>query len=143
MGHMPDNARPFWPRPELLLSSSRAALTFVLLSVFIDSLGYGIIIPSMAPVIMQLTGQPESLAADWNGYLMAVYALLQFFFAPIFGNLSDRIGRRPVLTTWPSTSVAEPAIGPRVADRPSHRSTISTTACSPSPSRQMSAPAAR
>src|SRR5688572_26875172 len=97
MGHMPDNAPPFWPRPEPLLTSSRAALTFVLLSVFIDSLGYGIIIPSMAPVIMQLTGQPESIAADWNGYLMAVYALLQFFFAPIFGNLSDRIGRRPVL----------------------------------------------
>ena len=70
MGHMPDNARPSWSRPELLLSSSRAALTFVLLSVFIDSLGYGIIIPSMAPVIMQLTGQPESLAADWNGYLL-------------------------------------------------------------------------
>jgi DHA1 family tetracycline resistance protein-like MFS transporter len=82
---------------EHFLTSSRAALTFVLLSVFIDSLGFGIIIPSMAPVIMQLTGQPESSAGTWNGYLMAVYALLQFFMAPIFGNLSDRIGRRPVL----------------------------------------------
>src|SRR4249920_2367150 len=51
----------------------------------------------MAPVIMQLTGKPESIAVEWNGYLMAVYALLQFFMAPIFGNLSDRIGRRPVL----------------------------------------------
>ena len=69
----------------------------MLLSVFIDSLGFGIIIPSMAPVIMELTHQPESIAVGWNGYLMAVYALLQFFMAPIFGNLSDRVGRRPVL----------------------------------------------
>ena len=85
------------PTPGMLLTSSRAALTFVLLSVFIDSLGFGIIIPSLPSVIMQLTGEPVSTAADWGGYLMAVYALLQFFMAPIFGNLSDRFGRRPLL----------------------------------------------
>src|SRR3954466_9668387 len=79
------------------MTSSRAALTFVLLSVFIDSLGFGIIIPSLPSVIMELTGEPVSTAADWGGYLMAVYALLQFFMAPIFGNLSDRFGRRPLL----------------------------------------------
>ena len=79
------------------MTTSRAALVFVLLSVFIDSLGFGIIIPSMAPVIIELTGQPEPIAVKWNGYLMAVYALLQFFMAPVFGNISDRIGRRPVL----------------------------------------------
>jgi len=79
------------------MTSSRAALTFVLLSVFIDSLGFGIIIPSLPSVIMQLTGEPLATAADWGGYLMAVYALLQFFMAPVFGNLSDRFGRRPLL----------------------------------------------
>jgi DHA1 family tetracycline resistance protein-like MFS transporter len=79
------------------MTSSRAALTFVLLSVFIDSLGFGIIIPSLPSVIMQLTGEPLATAADWGGYLMAVYALLQFFMAPVFGNLSDRFGRRPML----------------------------------------------
>ena len=79
------------------MPSSRAALTFVLLSVFIDSLGFGIIIPSLPSVIMELTGEAESYAAVWSGYLMAVYALLQFFLAPIFGNLSDRYGRRPIL----------------------------------------------
>ena len=73
---MPDNARHPHDR------RSRAALTFVLLSVFIDSLGFGIIIPSLPSVIMQLTGEPVSTAADWGGYLMAVYALLQFFMAP-------------------------------------------------------------
>src|SRR3954467_13626450 len=94
---MPDNARPSPPHGPQLLSSSRAALTFVLLSVFIDSLGFGIIIPSMPSVITQLTGEPLSTAADWGGYLLAVYALLQFFMAPVFGNLSDRFGRRPLL----------------------------------------------
>jgi MFS transporter, DHA1 family, tetracycline resistance protein len=93
---MPDNARPS-NSPDRHLTTSRGALVFVLLSVFIDSLGFGIIIPSMAPVLMELSGQPEPIAVRWNGYLMAVYALLQFFMAPIFGNISDRIGRRPVL----------------------------------------------
>jgi len=79
------------------MPSSRAALTFVLLSVFIDSLGFGIIIPSLPSVIMELTGEPESHAAVWSGYLMAIYALLQFFMAPILGNLSDRYGRRPII----------------------------------------------
>jgi MFS transporter, DHA1 family, tetracycline resistance protein len=79
------------------MTTSRAALTFVLLSVFIDSIGFGIIIPSLPTVIMQLTGETVSTAADWSGYLMALYALLQFFMAPVFGNLSDRFGRRPLL----------------------------------------------
>jgi len=79
------------------MTGTRAALTFVLLSVFIDSVGFGVIIPSLPPVIMELTGEPVSTAADWSGYLLAVYALLQFFMAPIFGNLSDRFGRRPLL----------------------------------------------
>ena len=87
---MPDNAG-------LPMTTSRAALTFVLLSVFIDSLGFGIIIPSLLPVIVELTGEPVAIAATWSGYLMAVYALLQFFMAPVFGNLSDRFGRRPIL----------------------------------------------
>jgi MFS transporter, DHA1 family, tetracycline resistance protein len=94
---MPDNARPLRLPPDPSLSSPRAALVFVLLSVFIDSVGFGIIIPSLPSVIMQLTGEPLSTAADWGGYLMAIYALLQFFMAPVFGNLSDRYGRRPIL----------------------------------------------
>ena len=79
------------------MTTSRAALTFVLLSLFIDSVGFGIIIPSMPTVIMQLTGEPVAVAARWSGYLLAVFALLQFFMAPVLGNLSDRYGRRPLL----------------------------------------------
>jgi MFS transporter, DHA1 family, tetracycline resistance protein len=79
------------------MTSSRAALSFVLLTVFIDSLGFGIIIPSLPPVIMELTHLPETSAVRWGGYLMTVYAALQFVIAPIFGALSDRFGRRPIL----------------------------------------------
>ncbi len=79
------------------MTSSRAALTFVLLSVFIDSLGFGIIIPSLPLVIMDLTHLTETSAVRWGGYLMTVYAALQFVIAPVFGALSDRFGRRPVL----------------------------------------------
>src|SRR5689334_22599525 len=94
---MPDNARPSGSHQDWFLTTSRAALTFVLLSLFIDSVGFGIIIPSMPAVITQLTGEPVSVAASWGGYLMALYAALQIFTAPIFGNLSDRFGRRPIL----------------------------------------------
>jgi DHA1 family tetracycline resistance protein-like MFS transporter len=79
------------------MTASKAALTFVLLTVFIDSLGFGIIIPSLPPVIMQLTGESEGTASLWGGYLMSVYALLQFLIAPVFGAMSDRFGRRPLL----------------------------------------------
>ena len=79
------------------MTSSRSALAFVLLTVFIDSLGWGVILPSLPTVIMDLTGEPIATAAAWGGYLMAVYAGLQFFLAPVFGNLSDRFGRRPLL----------------------------------------------
>src|SRR5688572_1502685 len=79
------------------MKSSRSALVFVLLTVFLDSSGFGIILPSMPELIAQLTGEPVRDAARWGGYLMAVYAVLQFFMAPVIGNLSDRFGRRPLL----------------------------------------------
>ncbi len=94
---MPDNARPVLRHLDPILTSSRSALAFILLTVFIDSVGYGIIIPSLPAIIQELTGDPLSAAANWGGYMMAVYALLQFFMAPVLGNLSDRYGRRPLL----------------------------------------------
>jgi len=93
------------------LTTSRAALVFVLLTVFIDSLGWGIIIPSMAPVIMELTHQPEAVAVTWNGYLMAVFALLQFFTAPIFDTRKpSRKKRDPSSTGSQNTSATGAAM---------------------------------
>ena len=63
----------------------------------IDSIGFGIIIPVMPELIMQLSGDGLSEAARYGGWLNFVYAITQFFCAPIIGNLGDRFGRRPVL----------------------------------------------
>ncbi len=75
----------------------RHALTFVTITVLIDVIGFGIIMPVLPELLMELSGAGLSTASLWGGYLLFAYAVLQFFFAPILGNLSDRYGRRPVL----------------------------------------------
>ena len=71
-------------------------LNFVLVSVFIDVLGIGLIIPVM-PVLVGAFVDGRDQQALWYGILAAVFGLLQFFFMPMLGAVSDRIGRRPVL----------------------------------------------
>jgi MFS transporter, DHA1 family, tetracycline resistance protein len=73
------------------------ALLFIFILVLIDSIGFGIILPVLPRLIMQLTGVGIDRAARYGGWLSFVYALMQFFCAPVLGNLSDRFGRRPVL----------------------------------------------
>lgn len=77
--------------------ASRYALAFIFITMLVDTIGLGIIIPVTPNIIAQLTGQGLSDAARWGGWLMFVFAAMQFVCAPIFGNLSDRFGRRPVL----------------------------------------------
>jgi DHA1 family tetracycline resistance protein-like MFS transporter len=74
-----------------------AALAFIFVTILIDVIGLGIIIPVMPTLIEQLTGEGISQAAKYGGYLSFAYAAAQFFFAPVMGGLSDRYGRRPVL----------------------------------------------
>jgi DHA1 family tetracycline resistance protein-like MFS transporter len=76
---------------------NRHALTFIFITMLVDTVGLGIILPVMPKLIAELTGQGMSEAARWGGWLFFVYALMQFFCAPAIGNLSDRFGRRPVL----------------------------------------------
>lgn len=73
------------------------ALGFVLLTILIDTIGLGIIIPVLPQLVMELTGEGLSAAARWGGWLGFAYAATQFLSAPVMGNLSDRTGRRPVL----------------------------------------------
>lgn len=75
----------------------RGALAFLLATVLINTIGFGILIPVTPALIASLTGDGIEQAAAWGGSLMFVYAFTQFLFAPIMGNLSDRFGRRPVL----------------------------------------------
>lgn len=77
--------------------AGRGAFVFVFIAVLIDAIGFGIILPVLPQLIMQLTGVPIDRAAQYGGALSFVYALMQFFCAPILGNLSDQFGRRPVL----------------------------------------------
>jgi DHA1 family tetracycline resistance protein-like MFS transporter len=78
-------------------SAGGGAVTFVLVAVLIDSIGFGIILPVLPRLIMQLAGVTVDRAAAYGGWLAFVYALMQFFCAPVLGNLSDCFGRRPVL----------------------------------------------
>jgi len=77
--------------------NKKAALGFVFITVLIDVIGLGIIIPVVPDLIRQLTHKGLSRAAELNGLLTFAYAFMQFVCAPIMGNLSDRYGRRPVL----------------------------------------------
>src|SRR5678810_625735 len=73
------------------------ALLFVAITVLLDTIGFGLIIPVLPRLLVQLTGDTVSHAALDGGWLSFVFALMQFVFAPVLGNLSDRFGRRPVL----------------------------------------------
>lgn len=70
---------------------------FILVTVLIDVIGIGIIIPIMPSLYQELTGGSISEASQYSAYLVFVYALMQFIFSPIMGGLSDQFGRRPVL----------------------------------------------
>jgi DHA1 family tetracycline resistance protein-like MFS transporter len=75
----------------------RNPMIFVLLTVLIDTMGFGIITPVLPKLIMEIGGVDVAGAAGLAGGLLVVFAALQFLFAPLMGNLSDRFGRRPVL----------------------------------------------
>jgi MFS family permease len=72
-------------------------LLLLALTVFIDLLGFGIIIPNLPRYIETAVGNDHRLAASVGGLLAASYSFTQFLFAPLWGRYSDRVGRRPVL----------------------------------------------
>jgi DHA1 family tetracycline resistance protein-like MFS transporter len=74
-----------------------AALGFIFVTLFIDVLGLGIIIPVMPKLLETLGHVDVSLATQYSGYLTFTYASMQFLFSSVLGNLSDQYGRRPIL----------------------------------------------
>lgn len=80
-----------------MASSRKAALGFIFVTLLIDVTGFGIIIPVMPKLISELIHGNLSQASAIGGWLTFAYAIMQFLFAPVLGNLSDRFGRRPVL----------------------------------------------
>ncbi len=72
-------------------------MRLVLATVAVDALGFGIVVPVMPSLVMQLGHLTPSAASVWMGILLAAFSLMQFLCAPLLGALSDRFGRRPVL----------------------------------------------
>lgn len=80
-----------------MASPRKAAVGFIFITLLIDVMGWGLIIPVMPRLISELKGIPVNEASPYGALLLSVYAITQFVFAPLIGNLSDKYGRRPVL----------------------------------------------
>ena len=92
MSLIPDSLSP--PRT---VTARTASVGLVLATVAIDALGFGIVVPVMPSLVMQLGNLSAPNASIWMGLLLAAFSLMQFLCAPLLGALSDRFGRRPVL----------------------------------------------
>ncbi len=75
----------------------KPALGFIFVTLFLDILGIGLIVPILPKLVQQLGGGDIAAASHPVGALGAIYALMQFLFAPVLGSLSDQYGRRPVI----------------------------------------------
>ncbi|HOZ95494.1 MAG TPA: TCR/Tet family MFS transporter [Niabella sp.] len=78
-------------------TTKSAAIGFIFITMTIDVIGFGLIIPVMPRLIAELKHVSLGDASIWGGYLITTYAAMQFLFSPFIGNLSDRFGRRPVI----------------------------------------------
>ncbi|HQY55713.1 MAG TPA: MFS transporter, partial [Dokdonella sp.] len=75
----------------------KAAVVFIFVTVMIDMLAFGIIIPVFPHLVQHMTGGDIATAVRWTGIMGALFGLMQFVFSPVQGALSDRFGRRPVV----------------------------------------------
>ncbi len=88
MSETADHSRP---------GAHRLPLAFILMTLVIDAMGIGLILPVMPELIRDVNGGSLGEAAVWGGILATGFAVMQFLFGPVLGSLSDAFGRRPVL----------------------------------------------
>ena len=81
----------------MIKATSPHAITFVLITVFLDMVGFGLIMPVLPALIQDVGAMPVGEASRIGGWMFAAFSLAQFAFSPLMGNLSDRFGRRPLL----------------------------------------------
>jgi len=75
----------------------KAAVNFIFITVLIDIIGFGIIIPVLPGLLEEMKGVDSNEAAVYGGYLLFAFAIMQFLFSPFMGSLSDKYGRRPII----------------------------------------------
>ena len=80
-----------------MAQNRKAAVGFIFITLVIDVTGWGLIIPVLPKLLEGMVKGGLSEATKYSGWLTFAYAIMQFIFAPVIGNLSDRYGRRPVL----------------------------------------------
>lgn len=83
--------------PAAIILPVNRALAFIFITVLIDAIGFGIVIPVFPGLIVRLTGRTLANAAEVSGLIAFLYASVQFVMGPVIGGLSDRFGRRPLL----------------------------------------------
>jgi MFS transporter, DHA1 family, tetracycline resistance protein len=83
--------------PTSVTRRHNAALSFIFVTVMLDMLAFGIIIPVLPHLVVQLSGGSIAHAAVWTSFFGTLYMLMQFVFSPVQGTLSDRFGRRTVI----------------------------------------------
>ena len=79
------------------MSNRKAAIGFIFITLLIDVIGWGIIIPVMPTLIRTMEDVDLGMASSLNGWMLFAFSMTQFLFAPLVGNLSDKYGRRPIL----------------------------------------------
>ena len=85
----------------------RLPILFILITLVLDAIGIGLILPVMPALIEDIEGVGLSDAAVWGGLLATCFAVMQFLCGPLIGNLSDRFGRRPILLISLATMAAD------------------------------------
>jgi DHA1 family tetracycline resistance protein-like MFS transporter len=79
------------------MKSNKTALLFIFVTILVDVIGIGIILPIIPDLIMELTGEGTAQAVIYGMWLTTAFAGMQFLFSPVLGEISDRYGRRPIL----------------------------------------------
>jgi DHA1 family tetracycline resistance protein-like MFS transporter len=78
------------------MAATRASSSFIFITILLDVIGFGLIIPVMPKMVSKFTSSDVE-TNYWYMVMTASYGIMQFFFAPILGALSDKFGRRPVI----------------------------------------------
>lgn len=97
LGFLFAHEKTFFPTFVPSMKSRKSALLFIFVTILVDVIGIGIILPIIPDLIMELTGEGTAMAVIYGMWLTTAFAGMQFLFSPVLGEISDKFGRRPIL----------------------------------------------